>query len=242
MIFAAGLGTRLKPITDTKPKALVEVDGQPLIWHVMMALKKAGFGRIVVNVHHFAEQIIGYLEANQGFGLDVRISDERGKLLETGGGIRHARPLFSTDAPILIHNVDILSNARLAEFYDEADGCDAALLVSRRQTRRYLLFDESMKLRGWRNIETGELRGPVAEEPATAEQFKPLAFSGIHAFSPRLFENMETWPERFPIIDFYLDVCKTRNVRGVEADGLQLLDVGKPETLARAASFLKNNT
>ena len=121
MIFAAGLGTRLKPITDTMPKALVPVGGQPLLWHVVQKLKAAGFGRIVVNVHHFAQQIVDYLQANENFGLDIRISDESEQLLETGGGIKKALPLFDPESPILIHNVDILSNADLSTIYAYAE-------------------------------------------------------------------------------------------------------------------------
>ena len=137
MIFAAGLGTRLKPLTDSIPKALVRVGGQPLLWHVVMRLKASGFERVVVNVHHFAGQIVDYLEQNHHFGLDIRVSDESDQLLETGGGIRHALPLFDQDSPVLIHNVDILSNARLAPLYDLCidSRADALLLVSQRKTR-----------------------------------------------------------------------------------------------------------
>ena len=120
MIFAAGLGTRLKPLTDTMPKALVRVGGEPLIKRVIMNLAAAGVDRIVVNVHHFAGQIIDYLKDNDNFGLDIRISDETAGLLETGGGIKKAAPLFDSTAPILIHNVDILSNVNLSEFYQIA--------------------------------------------------------------------------------------------------------------------------
>ena len=147
MIFAAGLGTRLKPLTDTMPKALVTVGGQPLIWHVVMKLKAAGFERIVVNVHHFAEQIVNYLAAHDNFGLDIRISDETAGLLETGGGIKKALSLFDPDSPILIHNVDILSNVDLPSLYNLAT-VDALLVVSQRKTKRYLLFDDALILRG----------------------------------------------------------------------------------------------
>ena len=140
MIFAAGLGTRLKPLTDTMPKALVPVAGQPLLWHVVQKLSAAGFERIVVNVHHFAQQIVDYLQANDRFGLDIRISDETDGLLETGGGIKKALPLFDQDSPVLIHNVDILSNADLATCYSlvEQRAPEALLLVSSRKTKRYL--------------------------------------------------------------------------------------------------------
>ena len=160
MIFAAGLGTRLKPLTDTMPKALVKVGGQPLLWHVIQKLKAAGYERIVVNVHHFAQQIVDYLAANDHFGLDIRISDETAGLLETGGGIKKALPLFDPESPILIHNVDILSNVRLDKLYDLAASAaaadasiDALLLVSDRKTKRFLQFDEEMRLTGWKNIE-----------------------------------------------------------------------------------------
>ena len=181
MIFAAGLGTRLKPLTDTMPKALVPVAGQPLLWHVIMKLKDAGFGRIVVNVHHFADQIIDYLCANDNFGLDIRISDEREQLLETGGGIKKALPLFDPSEPILIHNVDILSNLDLNALPTDAP----LLVVSERKTKRYLQFNDTMRLIGWKNIETGEVKGCEGHS---------LAFSGIHLFHPSLSPLLADWP------------------------------------------------
>ena len=225
MIFAAGLGTRLKPLTDTMPKALVPVGGQPLLWHVVMKLKDSGFERIVVNVHHFAQQIIDYLAANQNFGIDIRISDESEKLLETGGGIKKALPLFDPHSPILIHNVDILSNVDLSQL----DVDVPTLVVSERKTKRYLQFDESMRLIGWKNIETGEVKG---------REGRSLAFSGIHVFHPSLFPLLNDWPERFPVMDFYLKVCAHHLVRGIEVKNLQLLDVGKLDTLEAANDFL----
>ena len=229
MIFAAGLGTRLKPLTDTMPKALVPVGGRPLLWHVIMKLKDSGFERIVVNVHHFAQQIIDYLAANQNFGLDIRISDESEKLLETGGGIKKALPLFDPHSPILIHNVDILSNVDLSQL----DVDVPTLVVSERKTKRYLQFDESMQLIGWKNIETGEVKG---------REGRSLAFSGIHVFHPSLFPLLNDWPERFPVMDLYLQVCAHHLVRGVEVKNLQLLDVGKLDTLEQAKSFIMHNS
>ena len=227
MIFAAGLGTRLKPLTDTMPKALVRVGGQPLLWHVIMKLKAAGYERMVVNVHHFADQIIDYLQSNDHFGIDIRISDERDGLLETGGGIKKALPLFDPESPILIHNVDILSNLDLNALPTDAP----LLVVSPRQTKRYLLFDESFRLQGWTNIETGEVKGRMAE--------KRLAFSGIHVFHPSLIPLMADWPDRFPIMDFYLKACGDHLIRGYEARDLRLLDVGKLDTLEQAEIFIK---
>lgn len=274
MIFAAGLGTRLKPLTDTMPKALVRVGGEPLIKRVILNLAAAGVERIVVNVHHFAEQIIDYLKDNDNFGLDIRISDETDGLLETGGGIKKAAPLFDPTDPILIHNVDILSNVDLREFYQIAsqsekgkvkseesecesekgkveneegrgkneesnccDAVDAVLLVSWRKTKRYLLFNDDMKLVGWTNIETGEVRSPYPE--LNPKECRMYAFAGIHALSPRLLEMMDEFPDRFGIIDFYLKACATHNIKGYVKDDLKLMDIGKLDTLAQAEEFLK---
>lgn len=227
MIFAAGLGTRLKPLTDTMPKALVPVAGQPLLWHVIMKLKGAGFERIVVNVHHFADQIIDYLHANDNFGLDIRISDEREQLLETGGGIKKALPLFDPSEPILIHNVDILNNLDLNALPTDAP----LLVVSERKTKRYLQFNDTMRLIGWKNIETGEVKGCEGHS---------LAFSGIHLFHPSLSPLLADWPDRFPIMDFYLKACADHLIRGYEAHDLRLMDVGKLDTLDEAEKFISN--
>ena len=237
MIFAAGLGTRLKPLTDTMPKALVKVGGEPLLWHVIQKLKAAGYERIVINVHHFAQQIVDYLSANDNFGLDIRISDETAGLLETGGGIKKALPLFDPESPILIHNVDILSNVRLDKLYDLAASAaaadasvDALLLVSDRKTKRYLQFDDEMRLTGWKNIETGEVKG---------QEGRSLAFSGIHLLGPNTFPLFDQMPDRFGIIDFYLKFCQQYVFLGNEKRGLRLLDVGKLDSLEQAEKFLK---
>lgn len=244
MIFAAGLGTRLRPLTDTMPKALVEVGGKPLIGHVMEKLIGAGVGRVVVNVHHFADQIVGYLHANGDFGIDIRISDESGKLLDTGGGIRKAAALFDTGSPVLIHNVDILSDIDVRSFYRYACErcCDALLLVSSRRTSRYLLFDDDMRLAGWTNTDTGEVRGASPSLATFRHTLDEYAFSGVHVFSPSLFPLMDVYPEKFGIMDFYLDVCADAGIYGYVDESLQLLDVGKPEAIAAATEFLQRNT
>ena len=248
MIFAAGLGTRLKPLTDTMPKALVRVGGEPLIKRVIENLASAGVGRIAVNVHHFAQQIIDYLRVNDNFGLDIRISDETPELLDTGGGIKKAAPLFDQSTPILIHNVDILSNVNLHEFYGLAVGresmasdvADAVLLVSWRKTKRYLLFDEDMRLVGWTNVETGEVRSPYPDlDPKKCRMY---AFAGIHAISQRMIRKMDEFPDKFGIVDFYLKVCATHNIIGYAKDNLKLLDIGKLDTLAQAETFLSELT
>ena len=256
MIFAAGLGTRLKPLTDRIPKALVRVGGEPLLKRVIFQLKDAGFTRIVVNVHHFSNQIIDYLRDNDNFGVDIRISDESDKLLETGGGIKKAWSLFDSKDPVLIHNVDILSNVDLRKFYqmetaDFVSSSDslppsenpqgevplaARLLVSERKTKRYLLFDDTMQLVGWTNIETGEVKSPYND--LDPKRYKMYAFSGIHMVAPSLFPLMEDEPDKFPIMDFYLRHCDKVRIEGYVKNDLKLMDVGKLETLKEAENFL----
>ena len=236
MIFAAGLGTRLKPLTDRIPKALVSVGGEPLLKRVIFQLKDAGFTRIVVNVHHFSQQIIDYLRENNNFGMDIRISDESDKLLETGGGIKKAWPLFDQTEPILIHNVDILSNVNLQKFYQNAP-LAARLLVSERKTKRYLLFDDTMRLVGWTNIETGEVKSPYPG--LNPKDYQMYAFSGIHMVAPSLFPLMEDEPDKFPIMDFYLRHCDKVRIEGYVKNDLKLMDLGKQETLKEAEAFLK---
>ena len=234
MIFAAGLGTRLRPLTDTMPKALVPVGNEPLLGHVSRRLHDAGFGRAVVNVHHFPDQIIHYLHTQPVEGMEFLVSDERDMLLETGGGLRKAAPLFDADSPVLVHNVDIFSNADLRALYDGATD-DATLLVSQRQTSRYLLFDDDMRLMGWTNVQTGEVRSVYND--LDPDRCQRLAFSGIHVLAPSMLRLMQSWPQRFSIIDFYLAVCDKMVVRGAVQPGLRLLDVGKVNSLAQAEEF-----
>ncbi len=243
MILAAGLGTRLKPITDTMPKALVPVGGTPLIDIVVRRLQSQGYDRFVVNIHHLGGQIVDHV-AQQDYAPLVHFSDEREQLLDTGGGLKKAQHLFRDDAPILIHNVDILDNVDyewLARQHQTDE--DAVLLVSRRQTKRYLLFDNAMHLMGWKNIETGEVRSPYEYVRRTGlsqhgEELNMFAFSGIHSFSPRLFPLMERFPDCFGIIDFYLSVCHRAPIVGLVKEDLRLLDVGKLDSLHEADSFL----
>jgi len=236
MIFAAGLGTRLKPLTDAMPKALVPVAGKPLLDRVIERVMEAGASEIVVNVHHFAEYVKKHI-ASCDWSVPVRISDESSALLDTGGGLRHAASFFTNDeSPILIHNVDILSNADLKIFYENIQCDDAALLVSGRETQRYLLFDESDRLCGWTNVATGEVRTPY--EHLELDQMKRLAFSGIHVISMRLLKEMNKWPEAFPIMDFYLSACAKTCIRGYEQPGFKMLDVGKLSALEKASKWL----
>ena len=245
MIFAAGLGTRLKPLTDTMPKALVPVDGRPLLDINIRRLMAQGYDRFVVNIHHFAQQIVDYVN-EQDYAPLVHFSDESAQLLETGGGLKKAASLFRDDQPILIHNVDILDNVNYDWFARQHQPDeDAVLLVSRRKTKCYLLFDNAMHLMGWKNIETGEIKSPYEYVRRTGlsqhgEELNMFAFSGIHSFSPRLFSLMERFPDRFPIIDFYLSVCHRAPIVGLVKDDLRLMDVGKLETLDQAEIFIQS--
>lgn len=237
MLFAAGLGTRLRPLTNTMPKAMVPIDGRPLIEIVLNHLISQGATEVVINVHHFANQIIAFIN-QQRWPIPIHISDETSKLLNTGGGLRQAESLFSlTPQPILIHNVDIFSNASLSAFYQENLSADATLMVSQRATQRYLLFDDEMNLKGWTNIKTGEVKTPFAD--IDIDSLHQYAFSGIHLFSPRLFQQMNGMPEAFSIIDFYLEMCAKASIKGVVQPKLELLDVGKLNTLYEAECFVK---
>lgn len=240
MIFAAGLGTRLRPLTDDLPKALVPVGGKPMLEHVILRLKRAGFDHIVVNVHHFGQKIVDFLEEKGNFGVTVDISDERDALLDTGGGIRKAAGYFRKGNPVLIHNVDILSDADLAGLYESHSKSQAAasLWVSRRTTSRYLLFDGRNRMCGWENRKTGEVKSPLPGFcPARYEAY---AFGGIHVISPVLLERMQEWEEKFSIIDFYLSVAGDAEIRACPASGEAFwMDLGKPEALAEAENYLK---
>ena len=236
MIFAAGLGTRLKPITDTLPKALVPVCGKPLIEHVVRRLKSAGIDEAVVNVHHFADKVEAWV-ADQDM-MNISVSDERQMLLETGGAVLHAREYLEGCGHFLIHNVDILSDVDLEWFMGQVrPDALATLLVSDRRSSRYLLFDpQTMRLVGWKNENTGEIRpsGTGLDESRCLK----LAFSGIHIMSDKVFEAMSGYPSRFPVIDFYLDKCHLYNIYGVRAESLNLIDVGKLDTLELAEKFI----
>lgn len=241
MIFAAGLGTRLRPLTDHMPKALVPVAGKPMLERVILRLKEAGFNEITVNIHHFGEQIIDFLRARDHFGLTLHISDERGMLLDTGGGIKQARPFLDGNEPFLVHNADILTDLDLAGFYRrhaESDA-EATLLVGERQTSRYLLFDAGCHLRGWVNKSTGEVKPEGFDY--REEAYRALAFGGLHVVSPTLFRLMEEerWSGKFSIIPFYLSACAQVRIQGYLPGEIRWFDIGKPETLDAADAFYR---
>lgn len=237
MIFAAGLGTRLRPWTDNCPKALVKVGDKPLIQHVIERLIFAGFDDIIVNVHHFAPMITDFLRSKDNFGIKITVSDESDKLLDTGGGILKVSHLFG-DEPILVHNVDILSDVNLRKMYDLhcASGNDATLLVSYRDTSRYLLFDDDYLMRGWTNIKTGEVLPPDLD----VSDYDALAFGGIHVISPSLIVRLSEWATEdvFSIIPFYVASCASSKIYGYMPDeDYRWLDVGKPDSLAKAKEW-----
>ena len=239
LLFAAGLGTRLKPLTDKMPKALVELGGSSLLEHTLRKLKNAGVTDVVVNIHHFGEQIIDFLNTHD-FGLRTYISDEREMLLDTGGGLKKASAYFQNEtAPILIHNVDILSNANLGAFYNFAKEHPITLLVSKRDTTRYLLFDDEMCLVGWTNISTGEVKSPYSD--LKVDSCQKFAFSGIHTFVPNLIAQMDGYPAKFPILDFYLSICNKVKIKGYVEENLLLVDVGKYASLQSAEDFARDN-
>lgn len=233
MILAAGLGTRLKPLTDSKPKALVEIGGVPMLEIVIRNLKRQGFNRIVVNVHHLGNQIIDFLR-ERDFGVEIKISDERGKLLYTGGGIVNAaRLLFGEDrSPVLIHNVDILSNADLSKLIAN----QISLLVSERVSSRKLIFDEDLSLKGWHNLVTDEIR---PEGLIRKKGWRELAFSGIYSITLKAVEEMESifGVEAFPVMDYFLNPLRREKIMGLEEPQLRIIDIGKPATLAQAQEF-----
>ena len=231
-IFAAGLGTRLKPLTDSKPKALVTVDDKALIDIVIDNLSAQGVGNFVVNVHHFAGQIVDALKNRN----NVAFSDETDLLRDTGGAVKHARNLLKSNY-FLVHNVDIISNFSLDFLLRNMhQNAMATLLVSERNTSRYLLFNDDMRLVGWTNISTGEVKSPFGN--INVDQCRKLAFSGIHLLNPCVHNLMENYPEKFSIIDFYLNNAAKYEIYGLIQPNLKLVDVGKVDSLAKAADYL----
>ena len=238
MILAAGAGTRLKPITDEMPKALVPVGGIPMLEHMILKIKSAGFSHIVINIHHFGEQIIDFLSSKNNFGLTIDISDERNYLMDTGGGIKQASCFLDGDEAFLVHNTDIFSGIDLKAMYRSHVGSNAlaTLFVSRRRSSRQLLFNKEEELCGWRNSETGEVKSPFPNFDASL--CLEYAFGGIHVISPEIFRFMEEWTGKFSIIDFYLSVCHRQPVRLYTEDGVGLIDAGKMQGLEEAERWL----
>ena len=246
MILAAGLGTRLKELTQDKPKALVPLNGKPLLQHCIENLIANGFHHIVINVHHFGEQIIDFMEQNK-FDADIVISDERDLLMDTGGGIVKATPLFKGSKAVLVHNVDIISNVDLSEMSQQflASGDDAWLLTQDRETNRKLLFDDENQLVGWTNKAEGIFKWvhPEKNGPSTGSGtclYQEMAFSGLHFFRSDLFAEFEV--KRSSVIDLYLSLAKSNRIVSKPILPDYWFDMGKPEQLQAAEAYLNNVT
>ena len=232
LIFSAGLGTRLKPLTDTMPKALVPLAGKSLLQWQVEKLREAGITDIVVNVHHFPDMIVDAIRANDGWGTHITISDERDCLLDTGGGLRKAGSLMG-NGPVLACNVDILSNIdikTLVAHYEETGV--SQLVVSERQTQRYLCFNGENLLCGWTNIATGELKGLDGRH---------LAFSGMQILNEDVLSRLQQMEEtKFSLIPFYLDIMKEVPLHAYVPENYRMMDVGKIDQITEAELFAES--
>lgn len=229
MIFAAGLGTRFKPWTDKHPKALALVNGKTLLQRNIEYLQRYGITDVIVNVHHFADQITDTLALHKGWGSRISISDETNEVLETGGGLKKAGWYFD-QGPFVVINADILTDLSLDDIisYHNQYKPLATLAVTGRSTSRYFLFDETDALCGWKNVKTGQ------EKMARHKlNLLPKAFSGLHIIDPRIFPLMKQ-EGKFSIVDTYLDLAGTETIQGFDHSGSKLVDVGKPESVKEA--------
>lgn len=235
MIFAAGLGTRFKPWTDSHPKALALVNGKSLLQRNIEYLAAHGIKEVVVNVHHFANQIKEAVETSNGWGSQVTISDETHEVLETGGGLLKARPLLEGDEPFVTINVDILTSLNLSNLiaFHQKNRPLISFAVTNRATSRYFLFNEENRLCGWRNIKTGE-----EKIPAPAPNLIALAYSCVVVFEPRVFQLIRQ-SGKFSLTETYLDLCTQHPILGFNHSGDHLVDVGKPESVAVAEGLFK---
>lgn len=248
MIFAAGLGTRLRPLTDDRPKALVEIAGKPMLQHVIERLIDCGANELVINIHYFGDKVIQFLENKDNFGITIHISDERqwsDSPLETGGGILKARQWLNKDEPFIVHNADILTDLDLNKFYRfhcEHDHALASLLMKDRNTQRYFLVDANSRLNGWTNISTGEVKPESLN--IKSQEMKKLAFGGIHVISPKIFPLLEKFSkgeQTFGITPFYIESCQSNLICGYQpAEKYSWFDIGKPHTLIQAESWLSH--
>ena len=234
LVLAAGLGKRLRPLTDELPKALIEINGIPMIAMLIEKLKKAGINEIIVNVHYKAEKLITYLSSNN-FGIPIHISDETDELLDTGGAIKKASSLFNND--FLVHNSDVLSNIDINALlhYHKKNEAISTLAVRKRESGRYLLFNNNMKLSGWENIKSGKR---IISTP-DASTLKNFAFSGIHIINPAIFKYLPT-KNVFSIIEVYLKACSREKIFGYLHNDDFWLDMGRPDDLNKAKEYFLN--
>lgn len=231
MVLAAGLGTRLKPFTDNHPKALAIVNGKTLLQRNIEYLAQFGIIEIIINLHHFANQIINIVNANNGFGSKISFSDETMEVLETGGGLKKASWYFEKEnEPFVVMNVDILTDMNLAEMIKQhkKEKPLATLAVTTRFTSRYFLFDELNHLCGWKNTKTNEQK--ISRE---SEERNPKAFSGIHVISPEIFSLIKM-KGKFSMVDVYLELAKTHSISAFDHSNSKFIDVGKPESILKA--------
>jgi len=227
----------MRPFTDKKPKALIEIAGRPLLEIVITNLIKSGFDEIIINVHHFADQIIELLNLKNNFNIRIDISDEREELLDTGGGLKKASRFFDDGQPFLVHNVDVITDmdlSRMMKFHFEKEAL-VTLAVRKRETSRYLLFDNSMQLCGWTNVNTGEVKNAI-----TGRNTGRYAFSGIHIIDP-VFFNLTGNKKKFYIIDEYLKLAKNNKIIGFDHSDSLWLDIGTPESLEVMNKILKES-
>ncbi len=237
MIFAAGLGTRLRPVTEKIPKALVKVGGIPMIERVIKNLKTAGVSDIIINLHHYPEQIIAFLSSRDYFNINIRFSDETGQLLETGGGLKKAAWFFNDNQPFFVYNTDVLTDldlVKMLEFHNTRKPL-ATLFVKNRKTSRYLMFDDTMQLCGWKNIKTGE-----QITARNSNDLQLLAFNGIHIIDPVIFKHLKS-DGRFSVIPEYLELAKKHPIIGYRDDETDFIDIGKPESLKNAENLFGEN-
>lgn len=239
MIFAAGLGTRLRPLTDCRPKALVEVGGVTMLERVVTKLRDAGINRMVVNVHHFPDMVIDFLKNHNNFGVDITVCDERTRLLDTGGGLLRAREWLDGDEPILVHNADILTDFSIGDMLSahKQNGNESTLLVAERKGSRALLFNSIMRMEGWMRTDGSEIIPPDLD----VTRLKPLAFGGVHIVNPSIFrflaEYAESNGEVFSITAFYIAECNRMTIGGyIPSTNYKWFDIGSPEKLAAATA------
>jgi len=234
MIFAAGLGTRLKSYTKNNPKALLEINNKPLLRYVIDNLSNYNFSKIIINVHHFSEQIIKYLDSIDYPNIEIIISDESNLLLDTGGGLKFASRHFKNADNILLHNVDVISNINIEKLWETHVKSDniATIAVKNRETSRYFLFNDNYLLRGWEDRKTGK------KILCSNENLNAFAFSGIHVVSGKIFKLFPI-REKFSITDFYLQICSQKNIYGYVHNDDLWVDVGKPENISAAEKILK---
>lgn len=235
MLFAAGLGTRLKPFTDSNPKALAPVNNRTLLEHNIRYLQRFGIHDVVINVHHFADKIEVTLKEHNNFGSNISISDERGEILETGGGLKKAASFFSGEEAFVVMNVDALTDLDLSAVIraHAASRAIATLAVMQRSSGRQLLFDTDMTLCGWQNNSTNEQR--ISRH---VDILHPFAFSGIQVLSQFVLQNIP-FNGKFSLIDLYLHLAKTNTIKGYDHTGDIFVDVGKPESIAKAEALFR---